>query len=62
MNTTDTAAFFDFITQRARSAGRDAYLKGDCCKAPAIFGDYAFNWTEGWTQAALDAARQKKAA
>ena len=48
-------AFFDFLAQRARNEGREAYETGQPCYAPQHVRTYAGYWVEGWEAAALEA-------
>lgn len=48
-------AYVDFVTNRAREEGYNAFKDGFERRAPAHFNEYAGAWVEGWNQAALDA-------
>ena len=54
-------AFFNYLKKRAFVEGYAAYKNKEPRHAPARFGVYSGNWTEGYDQAALDAYRMDKA-
>lgn len=47
-------AYFDFLTQRARSEGASAYHRGEPRHAPQRFGTYSGAWIEGWDNASFE--------
>ena len=62
MHQNDIAILDNFRAQRARREGAEAYKAGNPCLPPARYCDFSYNFVEGWTSAALDAAKLKIAA
>lgn len=54
-------AFFNHLKNRAFGEGYAAYKDKEPRHAPARYGVYEGNWTEGYDQAALEAYRISKA-
>lgn len=55
-------AYFDFLTQRARSEGASAYHRGEPRHAPQRLGTYSGAWIEGWDVASFEALDAELAA